>query len=206
MKLSGLYAITTPSEYLPQQVEAAIAGGARVIQYRDKSSDQRLRFEQAQQLSLLCRATKIPLIINDDVDLAGRVSASGVHLGRDDTALRHARRDLGDEAVIGISCYNDFDLALQAQRKGADYIAFGSFFSSPTKPLAVQADKALLQRAKQELNIPVVAIGGITTDNGKLLIDAGADMLAVISALFAQADVEQASRSFAELFSKEKQQ
>lgn len=206
MKLSGLYAITTPSENLPQQVEAAIAGGARVIQYRDKSSDQRLRFEQAQQLSLLCRATKIPLIINDDVDLAGRVSASGVHLGRDDTALRHARRDLGDEAVIGISCYNDFDLALQAQRKGADYIAFGSFFSSPTKPLAVQADNALLQRAKQELNIPVVAIGGITTDNGKLLIDAGADMLAVISALFAQADVEQASRSFAELFSKEKQQ
>ncbi len=203
MKLSGLYAITTPSQYLPQQVEAAIAGGARVIQYRDKSSDQSLRLEQAQQLSRICRAAKIPLIINDDVELAVRVSAAGVHLGRDDIALKNARRDLGDDAIIGISCYNNFDLALQAQHLGADYIAFGSFFASPTKPLAVRADKSLLQRAKQELEIPVVAIGGITTDNGKLLIEAGADMLAVITALFAQADIEQASRSFAQLFSKE---
>ena len=205
MKLSGLYAITTPSENLPQQVEAAIAGGARVIQYRDKSSDQPLRLEQAQQLSLICRAADVPLIINDDVELAARVSAAGVHLGRDDIAFSNARRDLGDNAIIGLSCYNDFDLALQAQRQGADYIAFGSFFDSPTKPLAVRADKSLLQRAKQELEIPVVAIGGITTDNGKILIEAGADMLAVITALFAQADVEQVSRSFAQLFSEEKQ-
>lgn len=205
MKLSGLYAITTFSQNLPQQVEAAIAGGARVIQYRDKSSDQSLRLEQAQQLSQICRAAKIPLIINDDVDLAARVSAAGVHLGRDDIAFNHARRKLGGDAIIGISCYNDFDLALQAQQQGADYIAFGSFFDSPTKPLAIRADSSLLQRAKQELNIPVVAIGGITPDNGKLLIEAGADMLAVISALFAQADVEQASRSFAQLFSEEKQ-
>ena len=205
MKLSGLYAITTPSENLPQQVEAAIAGGARVIQYRDKSSDQPLRLEQAQQLSLICRAAKIPLIINDDVELAARVSAAGVHLGRDDIALFNARRDLGGDAIIGISCYNDLDLALQAQRQGADYIAFGSFFDSPTKPLAVRADSSLLQRAQQELQIPVVAIGGITQENGKILIEAGADMLAVISALFAQADVEQASRSFAQLFSEKKQ-
>ena len=205
MKLSGLYAITTPSDNLPQQVEAAIAGGARVIQYRDKSSNQPLRLEQAQQLSLICRAADIPLIINDDVELAARVSAAGVHLGRDDIAFSNARRDLGNNAIIGLSCYNDFDLALQAQRQGADYIAFGSFFDSPTKPLAVRADKSLLQRAKQELEIPVVAIGGITTDNGKILIEAGADMLAVITALFAQADAEQASRSFAQLFSEEKQ-
>ncbi len=205
MKLSGLYAITTPSQYLPQQVEAAIAGGARVIQYRDKSSHQSLRFQQARQLSLICRAAKIPLIINDDVELAARVSAAGVHLGRDDIALKNARGDLGDDAIIGVSCYNDFDLAVQAQQLGADYIAFGSFFASPTKPLAAKADRALLQRAKQELEIPVVAIGGITPDNGKLLIEAGADMLAVISALFTQADVEQASRSFAQLFSEEEQ-
>ena len=204
MKLSGLYAITTPSESLPQQVEAAIAGGARVIQYRDKSSDRPLRLEQAQQLSLICRAADVPLIINDDVELAARVSAAGVHLGRDDIAFSNARRDLGDNAIIGLSCYNDFDLALQAQRQGADYIAFGSFFDSPTKPLAIRADKSLLQRAKQELEITGVAIGGITTDNGKILIEAGADMLAVITALFAQADVEQASRSFAQLFSEEK--
>ena len=205
MKLSGLYAITTPSENLPQQVEAAIAGGARVIQYRDKSSDQSLRLEQAWQLSMICRAARIHFIINDDIELAARVSAAGVHLGRDDVALKNARRDLGDDAIIGLSCYNDFDLALQAQQQGADYIAFGSFFASPTKPLAARADCSLLPRAKQELQIPVVAIGGITPDNGPLLIEAGADMLAVISALFAQADVEQASRSFAQLFSEEKQ-
>lgn len=204
MKLSGLYAITTPSQYLPKQVEAAIAGGARVIQYRDKSSHQSLRLEQAQQLSLICSAVDIPLIINDDIKLAARVSAAGVHLGRDDIALKNARRYLGDEAIIGVSCYNEFELALQAQYLGADYIAFGSFFASPTKPLAVRADKLLLQRAKQELEIPVVAIGGITTDNGKILIEAGADMLAVVTALFAQADVEQASRSFVQLFSEEK--
>ena len=205
MNLSGLYAITIPSENLLQQVEAAIAGGAAMIQYRDKCSDLSLRREQARQLSRICRAADIPLIINDDIELAAKVSAAGVHLGRDDIALKNARRDLGDEAIIGISCYNDFDLALQAQRQGADYIAFGSFFASPTKPLAVRADKSLLQRAKQELEIPVVAIGGITTDNGKPLIEAGADMLAVITALFAQADVEQASYSFVQLFSEEKQ-
>jgi len=205
VKFSGLYAITIPSENLPQQVEAAIAGGAAVIQYRDKSSDQLLRREQARQLSRICRAADIPLIINDDVELAARVSAAGVHLGCDDIALKNARQNLGNGAIIGISCYNDFDLALQAQRQGADYIAFGSFFASPTKPLAVRADKSLLQRAKQEIEIPVVAIGGITQDNGKLLVEAGADMLAVITALFAQADVEQASRSFAQLFSEEKQ-
>ena len=205
MNLSGLYAITTPSENLPQQVEAAIAGGARMIQYRDKSSDQPLRLRQAQQLSLICSAANVPLIINDDIELAARVSAAGVHLGRDDIAFNNARRDLGDDAIIGVSCYNDFDLALQAQRLGADYIAFGSFFASSTKPLAVRANKSLLQRAKQELEIPVVAIGGITTDNGKILIGAGADMLAVITALFAQTGIEQASRSFAQLFSEEKQ-
>jgi thiamine-phosphate pyrophosphorylase len=185
-------------------VEAAIAGGARMIQYRDKSSDQPLRLRLAQQLSLICSAANVPLIINDDIELAARVSAAGVHLGRDDIAIGNARRNLGDNAIIGLSCYNDFELALQAQRLGADYIAFGSFFASSTKPLAVRADNSLLERAKQELEIPVVAIGGITTDNGKILIEAGADMLAVITALFAQADVEQASRSFAQLFSEEK--
>lgn len=205
MKLSGLYAVTTPSQNLPQQVEAAIAGGARVIQYRDKNSDRSLRLQQAQQLNRICSAAKIPLIINDDVELAARISAAGVHLGRDDSAIKNARRDLGSDAIIGISCYNDFDLAVQAQQQGADYVAFGSFFASPTKPLAVRADTSLLQRAKQELEIPVVAIGGITTHNGGLLIEAGADMLAVITALFAQADIEQTSRSFAQLFLEKKQ-
>lgn len=200
MILAGLYAITTPSGRLPQQVTAAIAGGARVIQYRDKGDDASLRLKQARQLNAICRSAGVPLIINDDVELAQRVAADGVHLGIDDAAVERARAALGESALIGVSCYNDFERAVLAQQQGADYVAFGSFFTSLTKPQAVRADLFLLQRAKQELRIPVVAIGGITPQNGKLLINAGADMLAVVSALFGEPDVEQASRSFVELF------
>ena len=198
--LAGLYAITSPCERLPQQVSAAIAGGARVIQYRDNGGDAALRLKEARQLNAICHTAGVPLIINDDIELAQRVAAAGVHLGIEDAAVERAREALGENALIGVSCYNDFARALLAQRQGADYVAFGSFFASLTKPRAVRADLSLLQRAKQELRIPVVAIGGITPQNGKLLLDAGADMLAVVSALFGEPDVEQASRSFVELF------
>jgi thiamine-phosphate pyrophosphorylase len=198
--LAGLYAITSPSERLPQQVSAAIAGGARVIQYRDKGDDAASRRKEARQINAICRSAGVPLIINDDIELAQRVAAAGVHLGIEDAAVERAREALGEQALIGVSCYNDFARALLAQQQGADYVAFGSFFASLTKPRAVRADLSLLQRAKQELRIPVVAIGGITPQNAKLLLDAGADMLAVVSALFGEADVEQASRSFVELF------
>jgi len=204
MKLRGLYAITAGDTVtalgLTEQVARAIAGGACVIQYRDKSGDPIKRLAEATALSRLCREHGVPLLINDDVALAAQVGAAGVHLGRDDADLAEARARLGDDAIIGVSCYNQFELAEHAAATGADYVAFGSFFASPTKPEAVPADPALLQRARHELHLPAVAIGGITPENGRALIAAGAAMLAVISGVFGAADIQAAARRYADLF------
>lgn len=204
MKLRGLYAITAGDTVtamgLTEQVSQAIVGGARVIQYRDKSGDPIKRLAEAEALNRLCRARGVPLLINDDVDLAARVGAAGVHLGREDMTVAEARARLGPEAIIGVSCYNDFVLAEAAAAAGADYVAFGSFFASPTKPEAVPADPALLQRARRELHLPAVAIGGITPENGRALIQAGAAMLAVISGVFGQPDIRAAAHAYAALF------
>lgn len=204
MRLRGLYAITAGETVtalgLTEQVARAIAGGARVIQYRDKSGDPIKRLAEAEALSRLCRAQGVPLLINDDVALARQVGAAGVHLGRDDASVAQARARLGADAIIGVSCYNDFPRAVQAAAAGADYVAFGSFFPSPTKPDAVRADPALLQRAHRELSIPAVAIGGITPENGRALIDAGAAMLAVITGVFGQPDIRAAARAYSRLF------
>ena len=127
-------------------------------------------------------------LVNDDVAIAREVGAQGVHLGQGDSSLVQAREILGDSAIIGISCYNKLELAIRAQEQGADYVAFGRFFSSQTKPSAVQADIDLLIRAKSELSIPIACIGGITAENAKLLVSAGADMLAVINAIFGSKD------------------
>ncbi len=200
----GLYAITdpalTPPEAIVAKVERAILGGARLVQYRDKSNSSTLRQSQARALLDLCNRHHIPLIVNDDVDLAGAVHAQGVHLGSDDTTIDEARAALGPYAIIGVSCYNDFSRAQWAWRKGADYIAFGSFFPSPIKPEAVSANLDLLRRARRELELPVCAIGGITVDNAAPLIRAGADMLAVITGVFAQPDPHAAAQAFAALF------
>jgi thiamine-phosphate pyrophosphorylase len=202
--LKGLYAITDSrlavDEDVPRQVEQALAGGARLIQYRDKGEDRERRLQEARSLLQLCRAYSAPLIINDDLELAAAVGADGVHLGKDDPAIFLARERLGPEAVIGVSCYNDLGLALEAQAQGADYVAFGRFFSSNTKPLAVQADVQLLRRARPLLQIPIVAIGGITPENGGPLVAAGADMLAVIHGLFGQPDIRAACQRFITLF------
>lgn len=204
MSLRGLYVITDAAlavrDGLEVQVAAALRGGAVLVQYRDKGEDAVRRREQALALQALCTAASAPLIINDDVPLAAEIGAAGVHLGRDDAGIVEARRLLGGAALIGVSCYNDFGRALAAQRAGADYVAFGSFFPSPTKPGAVRADLELLARARRELALPVVAIGGITPENGRLLVQAGADMLAVIHGVFAQPDVEAACRRYTELF------
>lgn len=202
-QLTGLYAITSQprdTEQLIEQVSQALAGGARIIQYRDKSSDHVRRIDEAQALLNLCHEHQAPLIINDDIELASRIQADGIHLGQQDTALNDARNRLGEHCIIGISCYNDFSLAQRAAADGADYIAFGAFFPSGTKPSALAASPDLLHRAKQELEIPVVAIGGITPHNAAALLDAGADMLAVIQGLFAQPDIKLAARAFSSLF------
>lgn len=202
-ELTGLYAITDQPQdrtQLIEQVGMALAGGARIVQYRDKSSDRARRLDEALALLKLCHQHQAPLIINDDIELACRVQADGIHLGQRDTALKDARNRLGEDCIIGISCYNDFSLAQQAVADGADYIAFGAFFPSGTKPTALAASRDLLYRAKQELEIPVVAIGGITPHNAAALLDAGADMLAVVQGLFAQPDIKLAARAFSSLF------
>lgn len=198
----GLYAITDgPRSDLLQFCAAALEGGAAVIQYRDKTADQARRREEASQLATLCTQRRVPLIINDDVELATTVGAAGVHLGKDDADIVAARIRLGSGAIIGVSCYDSMDRAHAAAAAGADYLAFGAFFPSPTKPNARRATPELL-RAARALGKPLVAIGGITPDNAQSLIEAGADFVAAISGVFAAADVESATRRYADLFHK----
>ena len=205
-RLRGLYAITEDRRHrageLREKVRAALLGGARVVQYRDKSADRARRLEEATSLATLCREQGVLFIVNDDVDLAVAAGAGGVHLGREDRDIRSARGQLPPGTIVGVSCYNDLDRARRAAAEGADYVAFGSFFSSPTKPHAVRAEPALLRRAHDELTLPTVAIGGISPENGAALVQAGADMLAVISAVFAAPDVTAAARAFAPCFSR----
>jgi len=203
-RLYGLYAVTPdvlrPVPPLATQVEQAIAGGARVIQYRNKDGDRAARLRTAQSLLAVCRAAAVPFIINDDPELAARISADGVHLGQDDPDPQAARNRLGPGAIIGVSCYNRLERALQAQAIGADYVAFGRFFPSATKPLAVPATSELLRQARRHLAIPLVAIGGITPENGELLIAAGADMVAAVEAVFGRSDIRAAAAAFDVLF------
>jgi thiamine-phosphate pyrophosphorylase len=197
--LSGLYAITpdmADNAKLVAKVEAAIAGGARIIQYRNKTAPFSLRREQAALLSRVCVDGDALFIVNDDVALAREVGAAGVHLGEDDDDVGHARAVGGDSMLIGVSCYNDGARAERLVADGADYIAFGSFHSSMTKPGARRADLALLGGAKA-LGVPIVAIGGITAANGRVLVAAGADALAVISDVFDHDEPAQVTRAAA---------
>lgn len=203
-RLRGLYAIADTgvlaSAQLLPAVEQALYGGARLIQYRDKSMDGERRRRETQALAALCRQFSVPLLVNDDVKLAADVQADGVHLGRDDPAIEQARARLGKSALIGVSCYNQLARALDAEKRGADYVAFGSFFPSPTKPHAVRATLDLLKEARARLRVPIVAIGGITPENGASLITAGADLLAVIDGVFGQSDIRAAAKRYARLF------
>jgi len=203
--ISGLYAITPEqpdTARLLQQVRAALAGGAAVVQYRSKSQDIALQHEQASELMALCHDFDVPLIVNDSLRLADLTGADGVHLGREDGSVRQARIVLGAEKLIGVSCYNNLELALAAEEEGADYVAFGSFFPSATKPAAVPAPLELLRQARQRLHVPIVAIGGITPDNAPALIEAGAAAVAVISGLFDAPDIELAAQQYSQLFSR----
>lgn len=158
------------------------------------------RLRQAQALSRICREHGVIFLVNDDVGLAKESDAGGVHLGREDMALPEARAQLGSGKLIGVSCYNDLERALMAEKQGADYVAFGSFFPSRTKPQAVRASLELLRKARRQLKLPIVAIGGITPENGAGLVEAGVDMLAVIEGVFGQPDIRTAARRYANLF------
>ncbi|MBZ0142493.1 MAG: thiamine phosphate synthase, partial [Rhodocyclaceae bacterium] len=182
--LDGLYAVTpdlADTADMLRRAEQVLLGGVRLVQYRNKPADAALRREQAAALLALCRRHGARLVVNDDLPLALSLGADGVHLGREDGDLAAARAVLGAGRLLGVSCYDELERAREAKRVGADYVAFGSFFASPTKPAAVRAPLGLPAAAKAELGLPVCAIGGITLQNAPQLIDAGADLLAVIS-------------------------
>ena len=203
--INGLYIITPPlptSEPLQwfEQIRDAVRGGAKVVQFRDKSNNEHYRLDIASKLSQLCREFNIPFIINDDVNLAKKVPADGVHIGAEDVSIAHARATLGEQAIIGVSCYNQLKLAKTACHAGANYVAFGRFFPSLTKPDAVQAELCILSQAAQTIDCPIIAIGGITVDNAPSVIQEGATAIAVIEAVFSAPNTFQAAQNLQKLF------
>jgi len=194
MKLRGLYAITPEGPGLIEKVREALEGGVVLLQYRNKAA----RLSEAKELAALARRYHVPLIVNDDVDLALEIGAQGVHLGRDDGDLAKARTKMKGK-ILGASCYDDLEAARTAVRAGADYVAFGSIFASPTKPGAVRAPLGLFRQGKS-LKVPLAAIGGITLENAPAVIAAGAGLLAVISDLFDAPDIKSRALQYGKLF------
>lgn len=197
----GLYALTPDHSgdiaSLVAKVLAAVDGGVAMVQYRDKPAARDAREQRARALVAACHARGVPLIVNDEVQLAAEIGAAGVHIGRDDADLAAARALLGPRRIIGVSCYDSLDFARAAVAAGADYVAFGSFYASATKPQAVRCPLEILQQAAAELSVPIVAIGGITAENAEPLLSAGASLLAVINAVFDGGDSAAAARAFA---------
>ena len=203
-RIKGLYALTpdeTDTGRLLALVQPALEGGVKTLQYRNKLADSRLRITQAQALLPLCRQYGTTFIINDDIKLCLAIDADGVHLGKTDGDLAAARARVGADKILGASCYNQFEAALEAKANGADYVAFGACFVSGTKPDAPPASLDLFAKARSSLGLPAVAIGGITLDNAKQAIDAGADAVAVIGALWNSADIQKTVIRFNRLFS-----
>ncbi|MCD6043049.1 MAG: thiamine-phosphate pyrophosphorylase [Burkholderiales bacterium] len=201
MKLRGLYAITpdvADTELLCRKAELALAGGVVALQYRNKLLAKDKRLAQAHRLAALAHGYGVPFIVNDDLEIALAVGANGAHLGKGDADLRAARERLAGK-ILGASCYDRIELARSAVAAGADYVAFGSVFPSPTKPAAARAPLSLFAEAKS-LGVPLAAIGGITLENAPQLLAAGADLLAVISDLFDAADVAARATQYARLF------
>lgn len=201
-RIRGLYVITDPAlcgDRPDVAVAAAVAGGARLVQYRNKQATRLQRIVEIGALQDAC-AGRVPLIVNDDADLALETGADGVHVGQDCRNLSTLRARLGPDRLLGVTCHASVELALAAQAAGADYVAFGAFFASPTKPAAPRAPLALLREARSRLEIPIVAIGGINADNAGALQAAGADCVAVISGVFAQPDPRHAAQRIAAIF------
>lgn len=201
--LDGLYAITdsrlTPDQQLEEKVAAALQGGAKIIQYRDKSTDHKQRLKNACMLQKLCHHYDALFIVNDDVTLAKRSEADGVHLGLEDCPINHARDILGAGAIIGATCHGSLNNAHKAINAGADYLAFGRFFPSRTKPDAPLADLNYLAKKIPTLHKPCVAIGGVTLANARQLRDAGFSMLAVVEDIFAQNNIKGRSAAYTAL-------
>jgi thiamine-phosphate pyrophosphorylase len=208
-KLAGLYAITPDeprTDILVRKVGQALRGGASAVQYRNKTAAPELRLKQARALAALCRAAGAAFIVNDDLELALELGADGAHLGADDGDLAEARRRLGEAKLLGASCYNRIELAEAAAQAGVDYLAFGSVFNSGTKPGAVRAPLAIFAEARRGFDLPLVAIGGITLQNAPQVFAAGADAVAVISAVFDAADVAASAAGFTRLHQQQRMQ
>lgn len=201
--ISGLYGITpdmTDTAALIARTEQALAGGARLIQYRNKTADAVLRRSQAELLAQLCRRYDVPLIVNDDPDLALEIGADGVHVGEHDSGVAAARKQLGPGKIVGVSCYNKPDLAHAARIQGADYVAFGAFYPTSTKRNTVVATIGMLKQVKNSLAVPVVCIGGINTANALPLIEAGACAIAVCQALYQARHIRETAEKFSRFF------
>ncbi|SDX54784.1 thiamine-phosphate pyrophosphorylase [Nitrosomonas halophila] len=202
-EISGLYAITpdiTDTGRLCQMVEQTLAGGVGCLQYRNKSADAPLRLVQSSALLPLCQRYQVPLIINDYLELACQIGADGLHVGQDDSTLPAIKDRLAPHKLIGVSCYSQLARAVEAEKAGASYVAFGAFFPSATKPNAVRAAVSLISEAKSVLSVPVVAIGGIDLNNAASLVARGCDAIAVSQALFGAEDIEFAAKCFSRLF------
>jgi len=204
--IKGLYAIT-PDERdlfaLISKVESCIKGGARLIQYRSKIFSKIEQNKQAKEVKRVCDFYKVPLIINDDIELCRILDADGVHLGEHDDSLEKARLILGPSKIIGVSCYNSIDRVQKAVDKGATYIALGACFPTATKPNAPIASLDLIALVLKKFKIPVVAIGGINLENIELLINEGINCIAMINSLFKEKDIEGTARQFSCLIKNE---
>ena len=201
--IKGLYAITPDMadlNTLIHKTQLVIEGGAFMVQYRSKIQDRAVKIQQCAAILRLCREYGVPCIVNDDVEMCRILEADGVHLGENDDNIAEVRRILGEDAIIGSSCYDQLDRAKQAQKEGATYVAFGAVFPTPTKPDAPRATLALLREAKREIHIPIVAIGGITVNNAHDVIEAGVDAIAVITSLFEAKTIKETAETFLKMF------
>ena len=201
--IKGLYVITpdmTDLNTLIHKTKLAIEGGAFMVQYRSKMQDRVVKMQQCAAILRLCREYDVPCIINDDVEMCHILEADGVHLGVNDDNIAEVRRILGEDAIIGSSCYDQLERAKQAQKEGASYVAFGAMFSTPTKPNAPRASLELLSEAKREIHIPIVAIGGITVNNAHDVIETGIDAIAVITSLYEAKSIKETAETFLKMF------
>ena len=201
--IKGLYAITPDMadlNTLIHKTQLVIEGGAFMVQYRSKIQDNAVKMQQCAAILRLCREYGVPCIVNDDVEMCRILEADGVHLGENDDNIAEVRLILGEDAIIGSSCYDQLDRAKQAQKEGATYVAFGAVFPTPTKPNAPRATLELLREAKHEIHIPIVAIGGITVNNAHDVIEAGVDAIAVITSLFEAKTIKETAETFLKMF------
>jgi len=201
--MKGLYLVTPDwddTQKLLEVSDAALRGGAVLLQYRHKTADAQLRKTQAAQLQALCRRYATPFIINDFVDLCIEIDADGIHVGGTDASVAHVRAAVGPTKIVGASCYGSMDLARDAHRAGASYVAFGGFYPSRVKKYEVSTRPEIIAQAKAEIPLPNVVIGGMTPENAAPLVAQGADMVAAISSVYMAADPEAAARRFTDLF------